>query len=425
MYCGSCLRDNTLAGALMRKGHDVLLVPTYTPIRTDEEDVSIGRVFYGALNVYLQQKSGLFRSIPTVLGKLLDSPRLLRAVSKRAAGTDPRVLGEFTLSVLRGRDGHQRRELEKLAAWLENEARPDIVVLPNAMFAGIAAHLRERLKVPVLCSLTGEDVFLEQLSGEFRQQAIDLIRSKARDIDGFLATSGYYADFSSEYFQIDRRRIHVVYPGLNLEEFDCGADRTPDRQQNACPAIGFLARICPEKGLHELARAFIRLRKRPNAVDCRLKAAGYLSPRDRPYLQAVERELTEEGLGGDFEYLGTVDHSQKVEFLQSLAVFSVPTTYREPKGIFLLEAWACGVAAVQPAHGSFPELVNATGGGLLVMPGDTEALADGLAQLLTDTGLRNRLGAEGRRAVRERFSADRMAGDAIFIFRRYVTSDSR
>ena len=61
MYCGACLHDNTLAAALIKAGADVLLVPTYTPLRTDEEDVSQGRVFFGGVNVYLQQKLPLFR----------------------------------------------------------------------------------------------------------------------------------------------------------------------------------------------------------------------------------------------------------------------------------------------------------------------------------------------------------------------------
>jgi len=56
MYCGSCLHDNTLATAMIARGHDVALIPTYTPTRTDEPDVSIDRVFYGAVNVYLEQK---------------------------------------------------------------------------------------------------------------------------------------------------------------------------------------------------------------------------------------------------------------------------------------------------------------------------------------------------------------------------------
>ena len=47
MYCGSCLHDNTLAAALLELGEDVVLVPTYTPLRTDEANVSIERVCSG------------------------------------------------------------------------------------------------------------------------------------------------------------------------------------------------------------------------------------------------------------------------------------------------------------------------------------------------------------------------------------------
>ena len=48
MYCGSCMHDNTLASALIKLGHEVALIPIYTPVRTDETDVSIDQVFYGA-----------------------------------------------------------------------------------------------------------------------------------------------------------------------------------------------------------------------------------------------------------------------------------------------------------------------------------------------------------------------------------------
>jgi len=84
MYCGTCLQDNTLAAALRARGCDVLLVPLYTPIRTDETDVSLDRVFYGGINVYLQQKSALFRHTPWLFDRLLDLPALLRWATGRA-----------------------------------------------------------------------------------------------------------------------------------------------------------------------------------------------------------------------------------------------------------------------------------------------------------------------------------------------------
>src|SRR4051812_10075002 len=88
MFCGSCMRDNTLVAALNRLGHEAVLVPTYTPIRTDETDVSEGRVFYGGINVYLEQKSWLFRHTPRFVDWLLNRPALLRWASKKAVNVD-------------------------------------------------------------------------------------------------------------------------------------------------------------------------------------------------------------------------------------------------------------------------------------------------------------------------------------------------
>src|SRR5205807_466261 len=114
MFCGSCMRDNTLVAALHRLGHDALLVPTYTPIRTDEEDVSQHRIFFGGINVYLQQKSRIFRHTPRFLDRLLDNWSLLRWVSNKALKTDAAELADLTLSMLEGTHGHQKKEAERL-----------------------------------------------------------------------------------------------------------------------------------------------------------------------------------------------------------------------------------------------------------------------------------------------------------------------
>src|SRR4051812_31644052 len=163
MFCGSCMRDNTLVAALCRQGHDALLVSTYTPIRTDEEDVSQHRVFFGGINVYLQQKLGLFRHTPWVLDRVFDVPRLLRWVSRFALGTQAEFLGDLTVSMLEGDHGRQRKEVKKLAAWLADEVQPELVTLTNALLTGLLPELKRRLKVPVLVSLQGDDIFLEAL----------------------------------------------------------------------------------------------------------------------------------------------------------------------------------------------------------------------------------------------------------------------
>lgn len=420
MYCGSCLRDNTLAAALLDRGEDVILIPAYTPTRTDEPNVSTDRVSYGAANAFLQQKGSVCRAFSSVLGRLLDSPALLRMVSRWADRTDPGSLGEMTVSVLRGDEGRQHAELTKLAGWLGEEVKPDLVVLPNALFAGAARSIRDRTGSPVLCNLTGEDLFLESLPSAFEREAVEIVRAKSSDLDAFIATSRYYADHCVEYFGIGREKIHVVYPGVSLKDFEDLGAGGEGGDCHGYHTIGYLARVCPEKGLHVLADAFVCLKRGLGFQNVRLRAAGYLATRERPYLDSVRDGLAKEGLAGDFEYVGEVDRRGKVEFLSSLDVLSVPTTYREAKGLFVLEAWAAGVPVVQPAHGSFPELLDLGGGGLLVQPGDAAALAEGLREVLADRELRGRLGANGFKAARERFSADRMAEEAMAIYRQYA-----
>src|SRR6478609_632099 len=111
MYCGSCLRDNALAAEMLREGHDVTLIPLYTPTLTDEANVSFGKVFFGGISVYLEQHSALFRHTPWLVDKLWDSQFALKAAARSSISTNPKLLGELTVSTLRGEDGHQSKEI--------------------------------------------------------------------------------------------------------------------------------------------------------------------------------------------------------------------------------------------------------------------------------------------------------------------------
>jgi glycosyltransferase involved in cell wall biosynthesis len=419
MYCGSCMHDNTLAAALARRGHDALLVPTYTPIRTDEVDVSQKRVFLGGINVYLQQKLGLFRHTPWFLDRLLDAPRLLRWVSRFAVKTQAEDLGELTVSVLQGEHGRQSKEVSKLVRWLAGEVRPQLVHLTNALLSGLVHEIKGRLRVPVLCSLQGDDVYLEALPKAYRDRCLALVRDHCRQIDGFVATSTYYADFMAEYLAIPRPRIHVVYPGLNLRGH--GGPRPPAASRPF--TVGYFARICPEKGFHVLADAFRLLKEKPGTASVRLHASGWLGANNRAYFEGVVGKLADAGVGDCFSHAESPDHESKVRFLQGLDVLSVPTVYREPKGLYVLEALANGVPVVQPRHGSFPELVEATGGGLLVNPEDPADLAEGLYRLLTNPAHADELGRKGKEAVHARFHADRMAEETAAVYGHYLKDE--
>ena len=216
MYCGSCLHDNTLVAALIAQGHDALLVPTYTPIRTDEPDVSQKRVFLGGINVYLQQKLGIFRHTPRIVDRLLDARGLLRLISRFAIRTRAEELGELTVSMLKGSHGNQRKEVASLVDWLASDVQPDIVNLTNVLLSGMVGEIKQRLGVPIICTLQGDDIFLESLPQSFRSEALALIKAHCLQVDGYITTSTYYAGFMTEYLGIPRDRIQVVYPGLNL-----------------------------------------------------------------------------------------------------------------------------------------------------------------------------------------------------------------
>ena len=405
MYCGSCLHDNTLAAALRQTGDDVLLVPIYTPIRTDEDDVSEPRVFFGGINAYLQQKFQLFRRTPYWFDRWLDHPALLRLLAGRAASVDPKGLGELTVSMLRGESGNQSKELDKLVDWLLEDVQPQVVHLSNAMMLGLARKVAKRCGPPVVCSLSGEDLFLEKLTEPHYGQARDLLRERVNDVQGLVALNHYYADFMTEYLSVPRTQIHVIPHGLQLE----GHGLRRERIAGGPLRVGYLARICHDKGLHLLVEACQLLIEQYQLRDTELHVAGYLGSSDRGYLQELRKQVAGGGLAGKFIYHGELDRAGKIDFLQSLQVFSTPTVYRESKGLPVLEAWANGVPVVVPDHGAFTELVADTDGGLLCRPHDASDLAAQLARVLEDPDLATKLGTAGKSAVQERYHAAAMA----------------
>ena len=419
MYCGSCLHDNTLAAALRALGGDVLLVPTYTPLRTDEENQSEHRVFYGGINVYLQQKSSLFRHTPWLLDRLLDSPALIDWVTRGAASTEAEKLGDLTVSMLHGEEGLQRKELEKLIYWLRSEAQPDVVHLSNAMLMGMAREIRRELRVPVVCTLSGEDIFLEKLSEPHYSAARQALRERAADVDAFVSLNAYYADFMADYLSVPREKIHVIPHGLKL----AGHSQRPPRKSDAPLTLGYFARVCPDKGFHLLVEAFRLLSGHPELPTLRMRAAGYLGQGDRPYLEQIQREIVDAKLADRFEYVGEVDRLGKIEFLQSLDVMSVPTIYRESKGISILECLANGVPVVLPAHGTFPEIIEDTQGGRLCVPNDPRSLAEAIRELLLNPAVARGHGSQGHSAIHDRYHDRLMAERTLALYRRITGAD--
>jgi glycosyltransferase involved in cell wall biosynthesis len=419
MYCGSCLRDNALASELIREGHDVMLLPVYTPTLTDERNVSRpDKVLFGGISVYLQQHASIFRRTPWLIDKLWDSTAALKLAARRSIPVNPKLLGELTVSMLRGEDGRQRKEFDKMAHWLREQEKPDLVTLPNSLLLGLARVIKQSLGCPVVCTLQGEDLFLDGLEENYRRESLELIRQSVAHVDAFVAVNESYAEFMSEHLGIPASKMRVVPLGINLEDYEAHNGRTNARTGAHTFTVGYFARLAPEKGLHVLCEAYQRLRQREDvaAQGMRLEVAGYLAPEHEDYLHGIERQMNEWGLAGEFHYRGALGREEKLAFLENLDVLSVPATYDEPKGISLLEAMACGVPVVQPRRGGFTEIVERTGGGLLVAPDDAEALAAGIYELWKTPAHAVELGARGARGVRAHYSVARMAERALEVY---------
>ena len=385
-----------------------MLLPLYTPTLTDEANVSYDKVFFGGISVYLQQHHALFRKTPGILDRLWDSSAMLKLATRRSIPTNPKMLGELTVSMLKGEDGFQRKELAKLIDWLLQETAPDVINLPYTLLIALAKPLKKTFDRPICCTLQGEDLFLEGLQEPYRGESLELIRSNVKHVDQFLAVSDYYKRFMPGYLGIRKDKIRVVPIGINTQGYE---SKTKTRESPF--TIGYFARVAPEKGLHVLVKAYQRLRERQDFPKASLEVAGYLGEENKDYLNGIERQMKAWGLGDEFHYRGILDRDEKIEFLRGLDVLSVPATYDEPKGIFLLEAMACGVPVVQPRRGAFTEIVEKTNGGLLVEPDDEESLVAGLFKIYSNPSLADELGDNGFRAVREHYNVAQMADRAL------------
>ncbi|MEM9382208.1 MAG: glycosyltransferase family 4 protein [Planctomycetota bacterium] len=423
--CGSCLRDNALVLALRDRGHDATIAPLYLPFALEDEPeeesgeaAADAPVHMGGINVYLQQKLPLLRWIPRFLHDRLDSPRLLRWAAGRSKMTETPGLGAMTLSMLRGEEGRQRAELERLVEWARELERPDVVVLSNVMLIGLVHQLKAALGCPVLCTVQGEAPFLDALEPRYRDACWETLADRAQEVDGFLPVSRYTAELMGERMRVPADRMHVVWNGVDVEALR----PEPSRRDPEQPAIGFLARMCRDKGIHTLVEAFVRVREEhPNA---RLVAAGVVLAEDRPLLDELAQRLDAAGCADAAELLGPISREEKVRLLQRVDVFSVPATYGESFGLYMAEAWAAGLPVVQPRCGAFPELVEATGAGVLCEPDDPDSLARALSALLSDRERREELGRAARTAAVERFTTERMAEEVEAALERVLAPPS-
>lgn len=421
--CGTCLHDNTLVKALRGRGCDAILVPAYVPTTTDEENVAERKVVMGGVNVWLQEHVPLFRQTPAFVDRPLDSRPLLAWLSGRTGGAKAADLGPLTVSTLEGEQGRQRKEVAKLADWLAHDVRPDVVHLSNALLIGLARSIREATGAAIVCSLSGEDVFLDAIPELHRGRIDELLRERAADVDRFVAFNQAFAAAMGHRLAVPPERVSVIPHGVDLDAFpaqppDLAARRRP---RGGRLVIGFLARGCPEKGLDQLVRALPMLVERH---DVEVVAAGATIDTEREYLASCDALARDLGVADRFRWLGQIDRRAKFDLLNSIDVFALPTPRAEAKGLSAIEALAAGVPVVASNHGAFPELLDGERAGLLHEPGDPADLACVLAVVLADEEMAGRLGRHGHSLVRSRNSAAAMAAAHEALYRELSRRDS-
>ena len=404
-YCENCRRDLDTVQALAKQGHDAVLIPLYLPITEARTAVELP-VFYGAVNVYLEQFMPGYRRLPRSWRQWLDALPVLRWAATRAGSTRAGGLETLTLSVLRGENGRQADELARLVDWLQRDFRPDVVHLSNALLLGLADRIRQKTQAPVVCSLQDEDTWINAMPAPWPARIWSLMAERAADVRLFLPVSQTYGEALSRRLRLTPERWRVLYPGIDLDT----------QQPTAAPpelAIGYYARLSPGLGLDLLVDAFLTLRQRPGLEALRLHVAGGLTADDRPFVAGLRRRLRAAGATAHVQIAESFAPAAAAEFLQSVTALSVPTPTGEAFGRFTLEALARGVPAVLPQVGAFPEVAGLTGGALLYPPGQPEALCEALARVLLEPGLRASLAREGREGLRRHFDLRRATVPAL------------
>ena len=372
-FCGNCYRDNLMARALHRAGHEVTVMPLYLPLTHIGELQGAAPLFFPATTFYVEQKT--HRRSPRWMRKLFDSKTALSVAASFAGTTTAEGMEEMTFSMIEGTDPIFLRHVNELIEWLRQEGRPDIIHLSSSLLIGIARYVKEQLHVPIVCSLQDEEVWIDTLAPEHAQRAWQGISNGTKWIDRFVTTSHYYEK------EVHRRlplfpAVEVIYPGVEIARYQ--TDTWPEN-----PTIGFFYRMNDLDGLDILADAFALLKERNSIANLKLRIGGGYMSSDKGFLSKVRKTL--QPYAKDVTIEEEYAWKRHATFYRDITVLSVPLRFEEGIGLYLCEAFAAGRPAVEPQTGSFAEIIGEAG--ITYNPNTAMALADALERLLTNAKL--------------------------------------
>ncbi len=398
-YCGNCLRDRVYSRTLKSMGHEAVSLPIYLPLSMKEYDVNSEiPVFYGAVNIYLKQKFSWLRNMPSWMENFFNSPPILRFAAKKAGSTRASGLEEMTISMLKGNEGFQQKELMQLIDFLKHHEKPDVVHLSNALLMGLAKKIKEELKIPVVCSLQDEDVWIDAMSSQYQKKLWNLLSEKAKDVDAFVAVSDFFGSLMKEKLNIPTEKLFTVHIGVDPSAYKM------HKPQTDTPVIGYLSRIYKENGIGVLVDAFIKLKENQAFSHAKLRISGGMTGDDKIFVRKQVKKIKKKGFYNDVEFIEDFRLEALDSFFSGMTLLSVPVLKGEAFGPYLLESLASGIPIVQPALGAFPEIVKTTGGGATYSPNTATALAGKIEELLSEPKRILAMSENGRKSVTETFN---------------------
>ncbi|MCG6185776.1 glycosyltransferase family 4 protein [Maribellus maritimus] len=409
-YCGNCLRDSKYFNALRAEGHNVTKIPMYLPLFADEHDISEVPIFYGAISLYLKQVYPIFRKAPAWLDKLLNSKPMMKMAASMAGSTRAKGLEDMTVSMLLGEEGQQKEELDHMVTWIAEHCQPDIIHISNALLLGLAKRLKEKIGVPVLCTLQDEDVWIDPMQPKFQKKIWDLMHQRAEDVDMLVSVSDFFADVMKERMNLSDEKITTIHLGVDIDDYEYISTKEKDRN------VGYISRMCHKDGFDIVVDAFIELKKKPGFEDVKLIATGGSTGDDTKFNKEQKHKLKENNLLNSFEILPDFEGKEVNDFFKRVSLVSVPVRIGEAFGMYMIESMASGVPVVQPALGAFPEIVELSGGGVNYMPNTPKKLSETWAELLSNPGKLEELSKNGYEGVTKKFNIHNHAKEIITLY---------
>jgi glycosyltransferase involved in cell wall biosynthesis len=396
-YCGNCTRDKFLTQSLKHAGNDILMIPMYLPLTIDDCEAD-SPIFYGAVNIYLEQISPIFKFLPQWAKKLLDSEKILRFAAKQSGSTSASGNEAMTISMLRGEHGKQAHDLDILINWLKEHEKPDVVHLSNALLSGLAAKLKKELGCKVICTLQDEDEWVDDMREPYCTETWKIISENAEHIDSFIAVSDYYANLMHSKLTIPSEKIKVVYNSL-------GDDLIRKNQHSTdFHTIGYMSKINSHFGADILFEAFVELKKESQFNKLKLKYTGGYTDDYKKIISEINRKAKLLNIENDIEFFEDLSYEGKRNFLDSISLFCVPSRRKEAFGMHILEAFAAEVPVVMPEIGAYPELIEKSKAGLCYNPEDVSALITTLRNVLINRKLYTELQQNCHEAIKTAFS---------------------